>query len=351
MTVTVTDPAVTGGLSPYNWYQNGSTSLISVNPGAYIKFNFTGTSLSVVVDVSSLTAASTGATLYPVIAYTVDGVRATTQLTSSSSSITLATGLADATHNFRLDLIGVDESGAIDRWNTPSMCLTITSFTIGTGKAVMPIARAPMGWIMGLGDSITEGAVTLGAASNPPSYAQVEDATKSYLQLLATQENAEYGNCSFAGQSWTGGVSNVPGLPSSYNFLFSGQSRNFTPPPTVCVVNMGTNGSVTAGVVTTFIGNLRTALGAACQITMIIPFGQFNVSALTTGLNNAADSKSNLIDLGSTGSSIVSAHSYDTVHPDATGHVLLFNALLPSVVYPLKAGNPRRSYSALSVGF
>lgn len=342
-TIAVNDASVVYGLSPYNWYQNGSTSLKTVNPGAYIKFNFTGTSLAVVVDVSSLTAASTASGLYPVIAYTVDGVRTTAQLTSSSSSVVLATGLADATHTFKLDLIGVDESGTIDRWNTPSMALTITSFTVDTGKAASQVTLNSGGFYLSYGDSITEGAVVLANATNPPTYAQVEDATLGYQQLIASYLNMEYGNCAFAGQSWTGGVSNVPGLPTSYTSLYSGQSRTFSPAPTIVTVNMGTNGSVTAGTVTSFMTSLRASVGPGGQINMFIPFGQQNASAITTGYNNyvsgaPTDARVNLIDLSTTGSGIVSANSYDTVHPNTMGQLLLFNALVASLVNPRKPG-------------
>lgn len=345
-TIAINDASLLGGLSRYNWYRNGSTSLTSVNPGAYLKFNFTGTSLAVVVDMTAVNATGTGAGAYPVIAYTVDGVRATRQLLSTDTSITLATGLADTTHTFRLDFIGTDESGNTDRWTTPSMALVITSFTVDTGKAVTQATLRNGGWMLVYGDSITEGAVTLGAANNPPYYAQVEDATTGWQQIVADHLNVEYGNCAFAGQQWSStGASNVPGLATSYNLLFSGQSRTFSPAPNLALINMGTNGSVTAGTVTTFLGNLRTAVGAGCQITLVIPFGQLNVTAITDGFDdyvtaNPTDLRVNLIDLGSAGSSIVSAHSYDTVHPDATGQALLAAAVIPSLVYPLTAGNP-----------
>lgn len=355
-TIAVNNAVVLYGLSPYNWYQNGSTSLTSVNPGAYIKFNFTGTSLAVVVDMTNVNATGTGSGTYPVIAYTVDGVRSTFQLTSASASVVVATGLADATHTFQLDFIGTDESGNTDRWNTPSMALVITSFTLDTAKTVTQVTLNPGGYYLSLGDSIKEGAVVLAAASNPPYYAGVEDATKSYAKLIADYFQMEYGNCSFAGQSWTGGVSNVPGLPTSYTSLFSGQARSFVPTPNIVTVNMGTNGSVTAGVVTSFMTSLRASVGAGAQIMMIIPFSQANVSAITTGYNNyvsgaPTDVRVTLIDLSTTGSSIVTANSYDSVHPNTAGHQLLFNALVSSLVNPKKPGRTIRPTATLAGAF
>ncbi len=344
-TIAINNPAIVSGLSPYNWYQVGSTSITAVNPGAYVKFNFTGTSLTVALDLSNLVDQGVASVLWPVIAYTVDGVRTVRQIISTDTTVTLATGLADATHSLRLDLIGVDEGGTIDRWTLPRMALVLTSFAVDSGKTVTRGALLNGGYMLAYGDSITEGAVALGAYLDPPSYAQIEDATKGYQAVIAQYLNMEYGNVAFAGQSWSGGVQNVPGLPSSYNLYSAGRTRLFVPVPNIVTINMATNGTPVAATVTTFLGTLRAAVGAACRIVFIIPFGQQNAATLTTAYDdyvaaNPGDAKIQKIDLGSGGSSIVSAHSYDALHPDAAGQQLLGQAVAPLVVSPLSAGNP-----------
>lgn len=350
MTIAVDDSAVVAGLSPYNWQRNGSTSLRTVNPGAYLLIKFTGTSIGVTFDVSALSGQAYAAGIYPVIKWTVDGVTGTRQLTSSDTTVTLISSLADTTHNLRLDLIAIDEGGTADRWTNAYAALVITALVIDTGKAVSPYPQPNGGYMICLGDSITEGAVTIANKTGGNEYAQVGDATRGYQHLLAKRLNVAYGCCAFSGEGWTTGVSNVPGLATSYAYLWSGVARTFTPPPNIAIVNMGTNGSVIRGTVQTFLTNLRSSVGASCQINLIVPFGQTNATPVTDGFNDyvaavPTDTKVNLIDLGSSGSSIVSANSFDTVHPNTYGHFLLEAALAPSIKLPLKAGNPTTAQS------
>jgi lysophospholipase L1-like esterase len=344
--IAVNNAAFVGGLSPYNWYRNGSTYVETPNPGAYFKLNFTGTSFGITVDVSRLTGASVTASLYPVIAYTVDGVRSTRQLLSSDTTVTLASSLADTTHSVEVALIGVDESGVVDRWTTPVMALIITALVIDNAKTVSQASLLNAGWMLAYGDSITEGAVVLAAAG---VYAQVEDATKGYQKYVADYLNMEYGNVAFASQQWSAtGVSNIPGLTTSYNLIFNGQSRTFSPAPNIVTCNMGYNGTVTSATIKTWMENIRSACGSGSWIVMIVPFAQVNAGFIITAYNDyvaahPTDTRVSLINLGSTGSSLVTANSYDGVHPNATGQYLLAQLLNPLMPIPLKAGNPSSS--------
>jgi hypothetical protein len=343
-TISVNDQAVVHGLSPYNWYQNGSASIQTPNPGAFDTFGFTGTSIGVTVDTSAMVTAGYASNIYPVLKWYIDGVlQPTHQIISTDTLISLASSLASENHVLILYLMGVDESGVSNRWTPPTMSLVIDNYVLDTGATTYTVPLPNAGYYLSLGDSISEGAVTLGSANNPPSYAQVEDATLGYQYILAQQLNLILGNVAFAGEGWTTGVSSVPGLATTYNLIFAGQSRVFTPQPNLITVNMGTNGTVTAATVTTFMTNLRAACPIAF-INMIVPFGQANAANITTGYNNyvtgaPTDLLVNLINLGSTGSSIVSANSYDTVHPNIQGHILLAAALLPLIKYPLTQGN------------
>jgi lysophospholipase L1-like esterase len=76
----------------------------------------------------------------------------------------------------------------------------------------------------------------------------------------------------------------------------------------------------------------RTAVGANCQIYVIIPFGGFMRGAITTAFNayqtaNPSDTKIKLIDLGNDGQKGVtdfalgiSSYSVDGIHPSAWNH-------------------------------
>lgn len=345
VTINLNSDEIRSGLSPLNWYTSGSNYIKTPNPGAYSKFNFTGTSIGLEVSVTDMNLLAFDASLYPVIKYTIDGISATRQLLSTdTSAFTLSSSLSNTTHSFRLDLIGVDESGTIDRWNTAVMSLILKRYTLDDGAMAIASKKRSGGYMMNLGDSITEGAVTLAPAG---VYAQVEDATLGYQNILADKLNVEHGVCAFAGESWTGGVSNVPGLINTYNYIWSGSVRVFDPVPNIVTVNMGTNGSVVSGSVTTFMGNLRSAVGAGCFINMIVPFNQSNSTPITNGYNDYVattpnDKLTTLIDLGSAGNtfSTSAGYAYDSVHPNRAGHIALAEILYPKIRFPLKAGTP-----------
>ncbi len=345
--IAVDNAAVLSGLSPANWYRNGSTAIQTVNPGAYLKINFTGTSIGIGVDVSAMSAASYAAGIYPVIKWSIDGgAPSTQQLTASDTVLTLASGLADTTHSFRLDLIGVDQSGDSNRWNPPKMSLVVTKLVVDTSKTVTAATLNGGACVMGFFDSIGEGAVTLRLNTSSITQAQVQDATKSYAVILANMLAREYAIVGFGGQGWESGISSVPGLPDSYNLLFSGQSRSFSPAPGVVLVNMGTNGSVESAEVTSFLTALRTSVGATAYIFFMIPFNQRHAAAIGTGFDDyhtgaPSDTRTIKLDLGSTGDSIVTANSYDGTHPNAAGHALLANALWPLMTPYLGVMNPR----------
>src|SRR5690349_20981375 len=85
--------------SPYNWYQSDAFAQ-SANRGSYFKLGFTGSQLSVEVDVNPLVSANVPADQYPVVRFSVDGGPATTmQLGPDSHSIVCAKGLPGGTHD------------------------------------------------------------------------------------------------------------------------------------------------------------------------------------------------------------------------------------------------------------
>ena len=150
-TIAVTDSNLVSGCTPHNWIVSGS-SLWTVHTPAGLQFSFSGTALAVNIDVSAMSAYS--ATSYPVIVYSVDnGAFTQVQLTSSTTAITLASGLSAGTHT--VDIWQTKTSSTGDNW-TPTNGLKITSFSVSSGGATvsrtLPTRRALI-----YGDSITRG--------------------------------------------------------------------------------------------------------------------------------------------------------------------------------------------------
>lgn len=336
MNIAPNNASVLHGLSPYNWYQNSASYIQTVNPGAYIKLGFTGTSISVTVDVSAMVTAGYAANIYPVIKWSIDGGAYTVhQLSSSDISISLFSG-STGSHTLVLYLIGVDESGASNRWDG-TMSLKINGFTIDGGSNVFNATLNTNGYYLSYGDSVTEGAVVLG---NSDTYARDEEATFGYQAILATGLNAEYGNCAFAGQGWVNtNINNVPGFTGTWNYIFEGIPRTFSPTPNLITINMGSNSTADAPTVSGMMKTIRAGVGPIPNITMIVPFTLSNEDAVTGGFYNyttanTSDTNVFLINLLLTGYFIVAENTYGSPHPNATGHALLEALMFPMIYFP-----------------
>ncbi|MBV9848933.1 MAG: hypothetical protein JO250_04515 [Armatimonadetes bacterium] len=324
-TISVTDSNLF--FSPYNWYIKDSSYAQAVNNGAYIKGGFTGTSLSMNVDVSPLIAVGDAASEYPYIRFSVDNMPWTTvQLNSASTAISIAHGLAAGSHTFIIYAIGI---GNHDRW-TPTSVLRVSGFTLDSGATSASFSSTPLSVksarMIAFGDSITDNVF----ADFDGVFAPNGDGQQDYISLVGTALGAEYGTIGFPGQGFSRSVGGTaPALPLTYGYYTSGVSRLinglFAPAPDYIFLNEGTNDdSLPPSLVTGTIQGLRAAAPNA-QIFVIVPFGGFQEAAITAGTNAVAsvDAKVHLIDLGDTyfGStsgltgSGPSAQSSDGVHP------------------------------------
>lgn len=263
--------------SPYNWLTTSGSSK-TINVGAYVKFQFSGTSLQALIDTSSLSSASP----YPWIGVSIDnGPITVTQLTSATT-YSIASSLASGTHTALIWYRGLKDY-TIDRWTTPSACISFTRFLADAGatfSAVTPKTTK----VLIYGDSITEGAETL-------TVSPTNQNETSWATVLGNQINAEFGLVACSAQGWRQvGFGNTPGLfkpaddtNSSWNKYWSGQTRLssglFSPAPTYIVSNMGKNdygGSVSDANVQASVTGWLTAVRAAAplaKIFLVIPFG------------------------------------------------------------------------------
>jgi len=351
--------------SPYNWYFSGSSYAIAQNPGAYLKTNFTGTSAAINLSQDFLVSSATAAGYYPRIQYQVDGGSITdVQLTASTTSIVVATGLTSGTHSLFVVYPGNGNNSlsSPDRWQTPVQAIKFTGLTLDSGATVALPTLRPKSMLV-YGDSISEGINVNGASGSAPNTDQ--DATKTVPWSLASSLNAEVGVKAFSSQGWT--VSGIGGVVpfytpgndtnSSWNKYSAGKSLLtsglFTPAPDYIYINHGANdwgqGSSDASVIASIDGWLPAVRAAAPNaiIFLVVPFGQFKASAIISAFNtyvaaNPGDNKVFLVNLGSSGATGLSgggssSQSVDGIHPYAATNATLAASMLPIIQSDINA--------------
>jgi hypothetical protein len=338
-TIAVNNAAWAAGRSPYNWYTSGSTYTQSINPGAYFKIKFSGTSVSLGVDVSAMSGVA--AKKYPRITYQIDGGSwQTYQLLSTDTQVSLGSGLADITHD--LEVIFLSSDAYTTKWDG-TMSLKITGLILDTGKTLSASTMLSKHMLV-FGDSITEGSWVLGVHDDLTNYSDYEQSNSSYATGVASDLNAEYGNSAFGGLAWESGFTGTPAFISSWNYILGTNSRLtgglLSPAPDYILVNMGTNGGVSSGtVVSNWLTAARAAAGLACKIFILIPFNQTGSANITTGFNSyisgSTDTNTFLINLGSSGTTYadsIPTYSYDGLHPNVAGHAQLRTLITSAIL-------------------
>lgn len=299
--------------SPCNWFTSGSSYMLTNYGGAYFRIKWTGTQIDMAVDVSALTGAGIAAGSYPKIAYTVDNGAwsGPTQLTSATTSVTLASGLTDTAHEVWMVVTDIGALASEDRWTTPVAQVKITGFTLSgavggsTPTISTPTLRTKR--MIVFGESNTE---MVGTGTGA-------DVRASHAWLLAQAFDCEVGMCAQIGASWTRNISTGTNLPAFYNTgtptnstwnkLFSGQARTFIDPDYI-VIALGagdgvtdSGGPIADATVQTNVETVLPLLRAQCataRIFVLIPWGGYKRSAITAGVTTVADSRINVIDLG-----------------------------------------------------
>jgi lysophospholipase L1-like esterase len=323
--------------SPYNWYVDGSSYAITNTCGAYFKIGFTGTSAALNVNVAALMSAGATSGEYPYIRWSIDEAPyQETQLTSSSTSVQLASGLVSGTHQLFLCLVSTQWN--LDKWNTPVSALEITSLAVDAGATSEAATGLATNRVLIYGDSITEGQLSTG---NGPASPVNDDAQLDWAQYVSFALSAEFGQIGFGSQGWTvDGAGNVPPLftpsndtASAWDKYFSGQSRlvasALSPTPNYVLILQGkndaNNGSSAASIeasVEGFLPALRAAAGPLCKIALIVPFDGSEASTLDVAFTSyqasIPDANCKLINIGVqpglTG--VGSCNSQDGNHPN-----------------------------------
>lgn len=333
----IVDPAVIAvndaGLfwSPYTWRISGSSFAESNNTGAYLRTVFTGTSVTLSVDVSNLTGASTTALKYPAIKYRVDGGSwSRTQLSSSSTDVSLATGLSDSSHNLEVVIAGL--AFDIDRFTTPVSALKITGLKLDNGKAVsLPTLRTNR--VLVFGDSNTEGLEILAAGTTVAN----TDSVQAWPYLIARPLDAEVGVVAFASQGYISGLvgANTGSFSANWDLYSTGNSRLvsglLSPAPDTIIINHGDNDpdtdSTTTGIIAV-LGELRTAAPLA-KIVVCVPVNLELESRIRSAVTSVGDANTVVCDP----SEIILQNDYaNSAHMNTLGHAIYAPIVVASAV-------------------
>jgi lysophospholipase L1-like esterase len=344
--------------SPYTSYSDGSGPLQAnnvrgassfvewVNPGAYVKFNFTGHTLHLEIDTH---AAEAG--FMPKVRWTLDdGPLQTLYVKRGQKTIEIGRHLRDGEHTVAFYLAATDAYA--DRWNTPVQSLKITGIEIDDGAKVLPPA-GPVSLeskrVLFFGDSITEGMWVLGDSKDASKAVELNDSTQAWPMMLAEGIGAEYGICGFGGQSWVRYMKEVPPLPLSWRDYSKGRSRLFNgklaPAPDFVFVNMGTNDSTDISQAAAgWLRELRGALTAKTPVFIIIPFGQQQAANLKRAIAQVNDPRVFTLDLGPKWAyglhtyGVPARVAFDGLHPDSQAAGRYAAALVHAMDEALRGG-------------
>lgn len=261
----------------HNWYADPSGFLETLNPGAYIKLGFTGSSISLSLDEPFDQIICT-------LLWSVDDgseqIRSPFDI-GSSTFITIASDLNTSSPHSLFLIIRSQFSD--DRWVNSSTRLRITSFTINDDATLFAPKLAPKRLLV-YGDSIGEGYAVHG--NLPWEYAH--DAHKAFAFALAAGLNAELSLIAFGGQGYTtSGAGLCPPLwnssglsnESAWDWLSANHTRSFKKCPDYIINEHGTNDveSDSNMVFINALGWLKD-MRKKCpdsQIFLTVPFGQF----------------------------------------------------------------------------
>ncbi len=324
--------------SPYNWLVGAGVAR-AINPGATWRTTVTGTTtVALTFDLSALVAP------YPVVAVRLDG-GAWTRYTVAAS-VSVATGLSTAAHLVEVSFAASRQGS--HRWTQADQRLACTGLTIDAGATVTAPARRP-GSVLVYGDSISEGVRALGSASGDLID---NDATADYVAYLAAGLNAEVGVVAFGGSGMD--VTNsdgVPPLAQSYNYLWGGQARAFTPPPTTVIYLEGQNDADGDTAVTTGLRTVITALltSAPSSVHVVLaPLSGRNHATTQAAVAGGGYTAAQARWIDTTAWINNTTDTTDGLHPTATAHR---TRIAPDVIQAVTASPAYLTVAPASLAF
>jgi len=300
--ITPKDPSIY--FSEHNWVI-GSSVAKAVNPGAYFKLEFTGSSIvSLQLQPNGYQQTYFCSGQYMNIAYVINDEQMIQKAVyGDTTKINLASHL-DTSSRYTLTVYIYNSNQELNRWD-PAAPFLAGLFVEGVLLDARAVAQQPKlrpGRAIFFGDSITEGVNAQG--ENYDSRRDKGDwnlysnsSTKTWVNAVAAAFDVEYSQIGFGSLGWTvPGGGDVPPFftpgddqNSSWNKIMAGAPRDFTGVDFVVVLhgtNDGLQGKPKEQVVESvrqWLWAIREVAGENLQIYLTVPFGQFCAEALDEG--------------------------------------------------------------------
>ena len=243
---------------------------MTINAGAYFSTMFSGASCTLNFDVSAMVSPAS-----QIWVKCDNGPWTQATLSAGTLAVTIpaaSAGNSDIPYHL-LEVFVKSTTETANRWNTGanSTQVRLTGLTLAPGAAILATQTAPRRLLI-YGDCITEGVRTLGESAT--SDTDRNDSGMCWSLQLSEVLGAEIGVVGFGATGLTvAGSGNVPALPSSWNLLYAGVSRSFSPAPDAVIFNIGQNDGATNTVaaMTALLNGVLTSCPAA-QVIVLRPF-------------------------------------------------------------------------------
>jgi lysophospholipase L1-like esterase len=339
-------------LSPYVWKSFGkgpAARIEATMPGAYIKAVFQGTT-RIGIQIDAIDNKGCHPASMPVVQYSIDDTPfkiVPLTRTGEVYTLPLAEGL-DASQPHRLAFYFRAADLGSQRWGSSLDHLRIAGLVLDSNGSLTPCPLCPKRAI-GYGDSITEG---VGVDSLFTSWQILgpNNAQASWLPIVCTALNCEYGQLGSGGQGILNTEMAVPPLQKSWDRYDASASRltdgKLLPEPDYVFCAMGTNdfgpvfgqSQLFTDAYRLWLETVRKACPHAYFFCITSPLGRHtsDIQAAVAERNKAGDARVYIIDTvmfqnAFSAECKPSRLAYDGVHPSMYGNAMLSALIVAEV--------------------
>lgn len=265
--------------SPYNWKLE-TESAKTICAGAYFKTIFTGSSCVLFFDLTN------NLSPLPELRIVVDGTDYARVPLAQTIRVDAPDVLTNTEH--LLEVYVDSTSLEVNRWGSQENQVNFTGFKLNTPSDQLKPTNTRKNKILFYGDSITEGIYTI--KSTGGTDVSRHSAFISWAIQVGKNLNSEFGIVGFGAIGVVkGGAGSVPPLNTSWDFMWSGEARDFSEQPNLCVINIGTNDDATITDPTTAMLDDMMSVMTSTKFVVLEPFNGDKSAELEAGTLAAAD--------------------------------------------------------------